>query len=425
MARQTKHPGIREVRAGEFLIQAQVSGLRRTRRLKGSTLDAKVAHGQMLAELLEENEGRISGRSSMRGCPGPLGGSKETLADWLTGRYAEHQLLAQNERTRRKLVAPKLYLLASDLADVSLSALGTAEVNRYIEWRLKVGALTFAHRKDGQRCRARTERVGNQTVNKSLKLLSSALHLALDEGLLSKLPKINFLPEDDGRTLQPPSEESYRALIAGAQALRASAPLLPEVVELLGECGLRPGELFHLTWGSVDWNLDGDNHGVIRVEEQKRTRVVGSERWVPKNKKHRDVPFTPRAREVLERLHAQAKPKPSDFVIPNADGRPYIRLDSFSLRGGGTGAWKQLRKLTGVEGVSMRDLRHFFAVQNLLRGVPITVVSAWMGHSSIELTVKRYGRWAHESREHLRWADLRAKTISDVAGEQRKLKLVP
>jgi integrase len=29
----------------------------------------------------------------------------------------------------------------------------------------------------------------------------------------------------------------------------------------------------------------------------------------------------------------------------------------------------------------MRDLRHYFAVQNLMRGVPITVVSAWMGHS--------------------------------------------
>jgi integrase len=36
----------------------------------------------------------------------------------------------------------------------------------------------------------------------------------------------------------------------------------------------------------------------------------------------------------------------------------------------------RLREASGVEGVSMRDLRHYFAVQNLMRGVPITVVSA-------------------------------------------------
>ena len=61
----------------------------------------------------------------------------------------------------------------------------------------------------------------------------------------------------------------------------------------------------------------------------------------------------------------------------------------------------------------MRDKRHYFAVQNLMRGVPMTVVSAWMGHSSIELTVKRYGRWAHEAKEQWHWASLRAKPIGE------------
>ena len=51
----------------------------------------------------------------------------------------------------------------------------------------------------------------------------------------------------------------------------------------------------------------------------------------------------------------------------------------------------RLRDAAGFEGVEMRDLRHYFAVQNLIRGVPMSVVSVWMGHSSIELTVKRYG----------------------------------
>ncbi len=47
------------------------------------------------------------------------------------------------------------------------------------------------------------------------------------------------------------------------------------------------------------------------------------------------------------------------------------------MKGGGAGIWKKLREASGVavESVAMRDLRHFFAVQNLVRGVPISVVS--------------------------------------------------
>lgn len=43
--------------------------------------------------------------------------------------------------------------------------------------------------------------------------------------------------------------------------------------------------------------LDGDNMGGIRVGEQKRTRVVGGQRWIPR--RFRIVPFSARQREVL------------------------------------------------------------------------------------------------------------------------------
>jgi len=54
--------------------------------------------------------------------------------------------------------------------------------------------------------------------------------------------------------ITPSPPPRVRALIRGAEQFRSLAPLLPEVVERLGEFGLWPGEL-HLTWGSVDWNL--------------------------------------------------------------------------------------------------------------------------------------------------------------------------
>jgi integrase len=95
------------------------------------------------------------------------------------------------------------------------------------------------------------------------------------------------------------------------------------------------------------------------------------------------------------------------------------------MKGGGASVWKKLREVSGVADVAMRDLRRYFAVQNLIRGVPIAVVSRWMGHSSIELTVKRYGRWAREQREQWEYAMLRSKAALAVETRPRHLRPVP
>ena len=132
--------------------------------------------------------------------------------------------------------------------------------------------------------------------------------------------------------------------------------------------------------------------------------------------KYRVIPFTARGREVLLALKKRfPDARPDDLVIPNNMGLPYIRLDVGPMKGGSAGVWGRLREAAGVEGVAMRDLRHYFAVQNLIRGVPMPVVSAWMGHSSIELTVKRYGRWAAEAREQWSWAALKSRTVDEVS----------
>ena len=125
--------------------------------------------------------------------------------------------------------------------------------------------------------------------------------------------------------------------------------------------------------------------------------------------------------EHLRKLFPNAKA--SDLVIPNESGMPYTRIDEGEVKGGGSEVWRLLKKNTGLD-ITMRSIRHFFAVQNLNRGVPISIVSAWMGHSKIELTVKRYGRFASEAREQWRWAALRGHSLDEVAQVPRKLSLV-
>jgi hypothetical protein len=43
------------------------------------------------------------------------------------------------------------------------------------------------------------------------------------------------------------------------------------------------------------------------------------------------------------------------------------------------------------------------------------VVSAWLGHSDVNLTVKRYGRWSSEAREQWSWIKKLDKLIDSVA----------
>jgi len=47
-----------------------------------------------------------------------------------------------------------------------------------------------------------------------------------------------------------------------------------------------------------------------------------------------------------------------------------------------------------------------------------------MGHSEIDLTVKRYGRFAADAREQWTWAALRAEPVEQVASKALALKIV-
>jgi len=69
--------------------------------------------------------------------------------------------------------------------------------------------------------------------------------------------------------------------------------------------------------------------------------------------------------------------------------------------------------------VRWHDLRHLMAVRCLQRGIPMAVVSQWMGHSDVNLTVKRYGRFAAEAKEQFAWINALGLPVEALA-EARK-----
>ncbi|MCF3142719.1 tyrosine-type recombinase/integrase [Streptomyces platensis] len=54
-------------------------------------------------------------------------------------------------------------------------------------------------------------------------------------------------------------------------------------------------------------------------------------------------------------------------------------------------SWDRALKRLGLPAYNPHDLRHKWATVTLSNGVPIHEVSRWMGHSSIKITVDRYG----------------------------------
>ena len=62
------------------------------------------------------------------------------------------------------------------------------------------------------------------------------------------------------------------------------------------------------------------------------------------------------------------------------------------------------------------------AVRCLQRGIPMAVVSQWMGHSDVNLTVKRYGRFAAEAKEQFAWINALGQPVEALA-ESRKPQL--
>ncbi|MGC4121251.1 MAG: tyrosine-type recombinase/integrase [Myxococcales bacterium] len=81
------------------------------------------------------------------------------------------------------------------------------------------------------------------------------------------------------------------------------------------------------------------------------------------------------------------------------------------VRGGGKGYFADAVIAAGLSGkVTFHCLRHLFAVRLLTRGVPITVVSELVGHSDINLTVKRHGRFSSDAK--VKWE---AVKVLDVA----------
>jgi len=224
--------------------------------------------------------------------------------------------------------------------------------------------------------RYKTERIKScaapATINKELANLSHILKTAMrwqyiDRNVVSSVDKMKLA----NRTPRFLTQEEIEMLIAAA----AGSHIHPIIVTAI-HTGMRKSELLNLQYSDIDF----DNGKII---------VQAKPDWHTKNYKSRALKITPVLDKVL-RLHRktqEAQGYLSDYVFTYEDRRITWGVDI---------GLKTITDKVGLKGVTLHTLRHTFASQMVMAGVPLRVVQELMGHQSFQTTLQ----YAHLQKDH-------------------------
>ncbi len=212
---------------------------------------------------------------------------------------------------------------------------------------------------------AEGRRARRSTANGVLTLLKAALNHAFRMGRVAddttwrrvrpfqkvSAARVRHLNDDEARRLANACPPDLRALVTAA--------LLT---------GARYSELASLRVADLD-----DANGTVHIAESKGGKA-------------RHVALTDEGREFFRRA---ALGRAADAVLlPRADGRRWNKSEQF----------RPMREACAAAGIapaaSFHILRHTYASRLAMRGVPIAVIAAQLGHADLRITTRHYAHLA-------------------------------
>jgi len=229
--------------------------------------------------------------------------------------------------------------------DFPIHKLGTAQVTDVIDgWAAKGAAAG--------------------TINRKIAALSVMLNIAEQREWIEKKIKLHRKKEYEGR-LRYFSDAEVDSLIDHAEGDAQMRNLLILAVET----GMRQGELLKLTKRDID--LD---RGLILLGETK-------------GNKRRSVPLTERAQRSAKSLHGGVALDHEKVFEDRLTCRNISRWMA---------TWKSKLGLPKDDEACFHTLRHTTCSRLVQAAVPIVVVQKWMGHATIQTTMK-YAHLAPDS----------------------------
>ena len=205
----------------------------------------------------------------------------------------------------------------------------------------------------------RSEQVGVCMMNREVVTLKGICTKAVEWGFLTINPVKGFKLEKELPRLRFLKKLESAKLIE-VSGKEPKAPYLRPAIIIDLNTGLRKEELFSLKWSNVDLSRN-----VITVEEGKG----GYTRYAPLNETARI--------QLLKLLEKQK----GEYVFHNSYGR---RIKDIKRSFGSA------LDRAGLENVQFHDLRRTFGTMGVFENVSPKSLQKWMGHKSIEITMKYY-----------------------------------
>ncbi len=208
---------------------------------------------------------------------------------------------------------------------------------------------------------------GQGTAVRAVRLFSSILSYAVDNGFIERNPALGIRLPASGRRHRYLSPEEVRRLgnVLDRDAASETAATAAIIIKLLILTGARRSEIEGLKWSEVDFRF-----GMLRKETSKTGAKI--------------IPLARAALLILEEQRRWTSGNQA-WVFPGQKGE-----GSFDGLGK---EWEKVRKQAGISDVRIHDLRHTFASFGASGGVGLPLIGGILGHSQAS-TTQRYAHLA-------------------------------
>lgn len=236
--------------------------------------------------------------------------------------------------------------------------------------------LDALSRSDIARCLATCSGVSNATRLRVYRVLHRALAVAVYEGLLDRNPAATVEPPR--ATRRTPTLWTVCELETFLDATQHAS--YGHLWAILVGTGCRLGEALALRWADYD-----HGSGVVDIHATLSETRHGGQQLTPPKTPHslRRVHLPGFARSLLSEQHSLTDGSGEEPIVTTRTGSSPTR----ALAG------RALRldcQRAGVPALRVHDLRHLHASLLIAEGIPLTTVSARLGHSSTAVTTAVY-----------------------------------
>lgn len=226
-----------------------------------------------------------------------------------------------------------------------------------------------------------------KSVRNCVGLLSAVFNVATTDGLLKTNPlapiKIKTLLPKRKKASEEDKVDPFNADDIASILGACDRPHERALFQFAFSTGLRTGELIAIKWRNIDWK-----NNLIHVEDNIVSGEVGTVEKTTKTDMERDVPMLPAARAALEIMRPMTSLLKNGDYIFTPDGINRWRHD-YQIRA----RWTIALRKAKVRYRNPYQTRHTFASTLLMNGEPELLVAKLLGHNSVEMIRRHYGKY--------------------------------